>query len=225
MNHSTNVTTTIENATATQNASRGFPGVHAPRAAETSAQGATNIDKPASIAPPAFERNARSQCPRVACAQDVVMPHEGQRIRNKVSMVQGGNPSCRCVPNPWGLGSRRRAVTSGASNANPSAARASRLLFAESAEPFECTGVVSIAGRGPENSDWKNRGQGQNPAPHFPRAIHRRQGSIPAISRPASRGPVFEPKRFSLGPWRLPAKSRNPRGRSWFGHEPRSERG
>ena len=47
-------------------------------------------------------------------AQDVVMPHEGQRIPNQSSTVQGGKPSCWCVPSPAELGVSQAAVTSSA---------------------------------------------------------------------------------------------------------------
>lgn len=52
------------------------------------------------------------------------MPQDGQRTPNNQTDVQGGSPSCRWVPNPFGLGRNQPATAS--ATTMPSAATASQ---------------------------------------------------------------------------------------------------
>ena len=77
-------------------------------------------------APPEFDSSAAIQFPRTACAHEVVMPHEGQRVPNSQTNVHGGKPSCWCVPSPFGFGRKQQATTKGASQHPPARANKSR---------------------------------------------------------------------------------------------------
>ena len=72
-------------------------------------------------APVAFACNAVTGRACRTADQEVVIPQAGQRIPNKYTDVQGGNPNCWCVPDPEGSGCNRDATTSGIRS--PNAAR------------------------------------------------------------------------------------------------------
>ena len=74
--------------------SLGTPHSQRPRTADASVHGPAKSAMPASSVPPTFDRTALGNCPRMACAHEVVIPHEGQRAPNNVSKVQGGSPNC-----------------------------------------------------------------------------------------------------------------------------------
>jgi hypothetical protein len=62
---------------------------------------------PATIRKPiGFARHASANCPCTIALTLVVKPQEGQGRPVKKWMVQGGSPSCWCVPCPAGLGDR-----------------------------------------------------------------------------------------------------------------------
>lgn len=65
-----------------------------PAAAEATNHGPATMAAAASAAPPEFDRTDANHCPRTACDQDVVMPHDGQRMPNNQMKVQGGSPNC-----------------------------------------------------------------------------------------------------------------------------------
>ncbi len=67
----------------------------------------------ASRTPPTLAANPSHSRPRTTAAQEVVIPQVGQRIPQRATSVQGGNPNCWCVPWPRGSGSNKQAMTSG----------------------------------------------------------------------------------------------------------------
>jgi hypothetical protein len=126
---------------------------HLPRAAAISSHGPTTIATAANIAPPQLHSAARRQCPRTACDQAVVIPHDGQRVPNIQTNVQGGKPSCWCVPNPVGLGRNQAATSSGAIQHSPMTASKKRRLRPNRKAPWKTVGVTLIAGNEPEDSE------------------------------------------------------------------------
>ena len=129
------VIATTPTAQAANARSLGAPIHQAPRAAAISSHGTASIAASANTAPPAFYSAARSQCPRTACAHDVVIPQDGQRVSNSQMNVHGGNPSCRWVPSPAGLGCKQAAVVNGPSRHIAAAANASRRRTESRSDP------------------------------------------------------------------------------------------
>lgn len=56
------------------------------------------------------------------------MPQEGQRSPHKTRIVQGGRPSCWCVPRPLGLGWSRVAIAKGEARASVASSNRSRQI-------------------------------------------------------------------------------------------------
>ncbi len=127
-NQSRIVTPTTTVATMSRARSVGTPPNQRPTAAEATNQGATAIASAPTSSPPAFASAALASCPRVRCAQEVVIPHEGQRRPITMTRVQGGRPSWRCVPKPSGLGCSNLAVSSSPSRTSPPASARARLI-------------------------------------------------------------------------------------------------
>ena len=101
--------------------------IQLPCQAETNSHGAAAKAKSPSKVPAVFARQAFNPCPRTRYAQDVVIPQVGHGRPNTISNVQGGSPSCRCVPWPQGLGLSIVAKASNASNPAPNVASMSRV--------------------------------------------------------------------------------------------------
>jgi hypothetical protein len=147
-NQSINVTATSPRASATIARSLGGRVNQRPRSAEAMSQGPANAAAPASNVPPQFDSRAAIQCPRTACAHDVVMPHEGQRTPNSQTNVHGGRPSRWCVPNPFGSGRKQPATTKGAKQHIPAAASDSRQRTESRSGPFSTLWVTLRCGKG-----------------------------------------------------------------------------
>jgi len=116
-------TTTAATMTVT---SPGTRPIHRPRIPEAVSQGPPTRAIMASSAPPALACNAATTRPRTTCDHDVVMPQAGQRIPHQSSTVQGGKPSCRCVPSPLGLGESHKEIANSTSSRPPAAVTARR---------------------------------------------------------------------------------------------------
>lgn len=56
------------------------------------------------------------------------MPQEGQRSPHRTRSVQGGRPSCWCVPRPVGLGWSRVAIAKGEARASVASSKRSRRI-------------------------------------------------------------------------------------------------
>src|SRR5262245_36845858 len=74
------VTTITASPTAIVRLSRGGPPIHRPNRPLVRSHGPTVAATKASKAPPALARTAWTTWPRVMCAHEVVIPHDGQRI-------------------------------------------------------------------------------------------------------------------------------------------------
>ena len=96
------------------------------RATPTNDHGTATIAVTASIAPPALHRVALSHSPRTTCDQEVVIPQEGQGFWKSSTNVQGGRPSCWCVPRPAASGWSHRAMPSIARSPRPKTASDAR---------------------------------------------------------------------------------------------------
>jgi len=112
------------------------PGInsHLPVQAAASAQGTAAMATHASNVPPTLAAKACTIWPRTACAQAVVIPHEGHRICQASINPQGGNPSCSCVPRPRGSGVSHAATASTLAAANAAAAHDQRAALLRRAE-------------------------------------------------------------------------------------------
>jgi hypothetical protein len=95
----------------TNGCSRVRNGQGRPRYATNRSQGISKKDVGAIKLPAGFARQEGTGWARTNQAKDVVIPQLGQGRPVADRNAQGHNPSCVCVPNPFGSGSSQRATT------------------------------------------------------------------------------------------------------------------
>ncbi len=92
--HSTSAIATNSTVSRASCSTLGLINHQRPRTAVTDNHSTAARVAPPIKAPVALALNAPTICPRMKCAQAVVMPHVGQRTPNSKRTVQGGNPNC-----------------------------------------------------------------------------------------------------------------------------------
>lgn len=119
-----------------------------PRHAEPSSHGvAATANIPSSI-PLKFARQASIPRPRTRLAHAVVIPQVGQGRPTSMRNVQGGSPSCWCVPQWSGLGLSIAATASSPSSPTPTVASKSRRRQENAVRPIVSVPISSLFAKG-----------------------------------------------------------------------------